>query len=197
MERMPRPAASSAVFQRRMAVQRQRDTAPELALRRLLHCAGLRFRVDRSPLAGVRRRADVVFGPARVVVFVDGCFWHSCPLHGSLPRANREWWAAKLEANRARDADTDQRLAEAGWTVMRVWEHEDPVEATGRIVEAVRASRLHPALVGTDRPGGVSRKGSPSNQLWVAASSSPNLPLHVQTTRALTITPSGRSTPWR
>lgn len=98
----------------------------------------------------MHRRADVVFGSARIAVFVDGCFWHSCPLHGSQPSANCEWWAAKLEANRARDADTDQRLAEAGWAVLRVWEHEDPVEAAGRIVAAVRVRRPHPAGVSAD-----------------------------------------------
>lgn len=116
-----------------------RDTAPELALRRLIHAAGLRYRVDRAPLPGLRRRADLVFGRARVAVFVDGCFWHGCPLHGVKPRTNAEWWRAKLDRNRARDRDTDARLAEAGWEVLRVWEHEDPAEAAHRVRQAVAA----------------------------------------------------------
>src|SRR4051812_22101064 len=101
------PASSSPAVSARMSRQRRRDTAPEIALRRLLHARGLRFRVDAKPLAGLRRRADIVFTRARVAVFVDGCFWHGCPVHGTLPVANRQWWAAKLDANAARDRNTD------------------------------------------------------------------------------------------
>ena len=111
----PASTASSPGVRSRMQVQRTRDTAPELALRRLLHAAGLRYRVDRPPLPGLRRRADLVFGPARVAVYVDGCFWHGCPQHGTRPKANTDWWDAKLAGNRARDADTDRRLTDAGW----------------------------------------------------------------------------------
>lgn len=121
-----------------MQNQRRRDTTPEMVLRRLLHAAGLRFRVDRAPLPGLRRRADLVFSRARVAVFVDGCFWHSCPDHGTMPSANQDWWRQKLQANQARDADTDRRLSEAGWAVVRVWEHEDPSEAAARVADAVR-----------------------------------------------------------
>lgn len=128
-----------------MQAQRTRDTAPELAVRRLLHAAGLRYRVDRTPLPGLRRRADVVFGPTKVAVYVDGCFWHGCPQHGTRPAANRDWWQAKLAGNRARDADTDARLAAAGWAVLRVWEHEDPREAAEEIRRLVAARR--PAVV--------------------------------------------------
>lgn len=124
-----------------MQAQRTRDTAPELAVRRILHAHGLRYRVDRAPLPELRRRADLVFGPSRVAVYVDGCFWHGCPEHGTEPRANAEWWRDKLARNRARDADTDLRLAEAGWLVVRVWEHEDPQAVAGRVMDLVRSRR--------------------------------------------------------
>ncbi|MEV0869548.1 very short patch repair endonuclease [Brachybacterium paraconglomeratum] len=120
----------------RMSRQRRRDTAPEVALRRLLHREGLRFRVD-HPLPGMpRRRGDVVFTRARLVVFVDGCFWHSCPQHATTPATRTDWWTEKLERNVARDRDTDVRLVEQGWTVLRFWEHEDPMTCA-RAVERV------------------------------------------------------------
>jgi DNA mismatch endonuclease (patch repair protein) len=84
-----------------------------------------------------RREADLVFPRARVAVFVDGCFWHGCPEHASWPKANAAWWRSKIEKNRARDSDTDDRLARAGWQVLRVWEHEDPMQAAQRIAEIV------------------------------------------------------------
>jgi DNA mismatch endonuclease (patch repair protein) len=118
----------------------QRDTPSELALRSALHRRGLRFYVDRAPIAGRRRRADVVFPRARVAVYVDGCFWHSCPEHGTSPRANATWWRAKLERNRQRDRDTDRSLREAGWIVVRVWEHEDVDDAAERVAAAVGAA---------------------------------------------------------
>lgn len=124
-----------------MQRQTRRDTAPELALRRAVWRRGLRYRVDVAPLKGTRRRADMVFRSARVAVYVDGCFWHRCPEHATSPRANSEWWADKLAANVRRDRDTDARLTEAGWLVIRVWEHEDMTEAAARIEEAVRARR--------------------------------------------------------
>lgn len=133
--------ASTPGVRSRMQVQRTRDTAPELAVRRLLHGAGLRYRIDRAPVPGLRRRADIVFGPSRVAVYVDGCFWHGCPEHGSYPESNAEWWRHKLEANRARDADTDRRLAAHGWLVLRVWEHEDPQAAAVRVLAGVAERR--------------------------------------------------------
>src|SRR5215831_11579615 len=93
----------------RMQRQARRDTAPERALRSALHRLGLRFRVHVRPHPGLRREADVVFGPSRVVVFVDGCFWHGCPEHASWPKANADWWREKIASNRARDAETDGR----------------------------------------------------------------------------------------
>lgn len=120
-----------------MSRQRRRDTAPEVALRRELHRRGLRFFVDRAPLPGLRRRADLVFPRRRIAVYVDGCFWHRCPVHATDPKNNSEWWAAKLAGNVARDRDTDARLTAAGWTVVRIWEHEDPLVAADRVQNAL------------------------------------------------------------
>ncbi|MEU1007886.1 very short patch repair endonuclease [Streptomyces sp. NPDC005890] len=125
----------------RMSRQKSRNTEVEMALRRALHAAGLRYRVHRKPLKGVRREADVLFGPAKVAVFVDGCFWHGCPQHATWPKTNADFWRTKIEGNRRRDMDTDARLASAGWLAVRVWEHEDPVEAAARVIAFVRARR--------------------------------------------------------
>jgi DNA mismatch endonuclease, patch repair protein len=125
----PLPEPSSPEALRRMQRQRRTDTKPELALRRELYRRGLRYRIDVQVLPGLRRRADVAFPRRRVAVFVDGCFWHACPEHGTSPKANAVWWRAKLDANVQRDRDTDRRLEEAGWTPVRIWEHEDPVRA--------------------------------------------------------------------
>lgn len=122
-----------------MERQARRDTKPELALRRAVWRLGLRYRVDIAPIPG-RRRADLVFTRAKVAVYVDGCFWHSCPTHATIPKANREWWVAKLNTNVRRDRDTDRRLSEAGWTVVRVWEHEAAGSAAERIALVVRAT---------------------------------------------------------
>jgi len=133
-----RPKASSPDALRRMKATRRRDTAAEMAIRSALHTRGLRFRVDRSILPGVRRRADIVFVTAKVAVFVDGCFWHCCPIHQTYPKANMKWWTAKLQANRQRDADTNRQIREAGWFVARIWEHESPGDAITRIVKLVQ-----------------------------------------------------------
>lgn len=126
---------------RRMSRQRSHDTDPERALRSRLHGLGLRYRLHQRPVAGLRRQADIVFRRARVAVFVDGCFWHRCPEHATSPKANGTWWAAKLAANVARDQDTDRRLAEAGWQVVRVWEHEDVEAAAARVAAVVADGR--------------------------------------------------------
>ena len=122
---------------RRMSRQKARDTGTEIALRRALHAQGLRYRVHRRPVPGVRREADVVFTRARLAVFVDGCFWHGCPDHATWPKNNADFWRAKIEGNQARDRDTDARLAAAGWRVLRVWEHEDPTTAARRVQAAL------------------------------------------------------------
>lgn len=117
---------------------RRRDTPAEMAVRRRLHARGIRFRVDRTVPGAGKARPDLVFLRARVAVFLDGCYWHACPMHASTPKRNREWWIAKIQANVERDRRHDMELAAAGWTVLRFWEHEDPCEVADRIEAAVR-----------------------------------------------------------
>ena len=133
-----RPKAGSAEIAARMRNTPRRDNPLELAIRRLVHAAGLRYRVDVAPEPHLRRRADLLFRRARVAVFVDGCFWHACPRHGTLPKANRTFWEAKLARNRSRDRDTDRRLRAKGWRVVRVWEHEAADDAAARVLRWVR-----------------------------------------------------------
>ncbi|MFI5937866.1 very short patch repair endonuclease [Actinoplanes sp. NPDC051494] len=133
--------ASSPAVRSVMRANRSRDTKPELALRSAVHRLGLRYRVDTPLITGLRRRADMVFSKARVAVFSDGCYWHGCPDHYRPATRNGDFWAAKITVNQARDIDTDARLREAGWLVIRVWEHENPVEAADRIASAVRQRR--------------------------------------------------------
>jgi DNA mismatch endonuclease (patch repair protein) len=121
-----RPAASSDSVRSRMSKQRRRDTQAELLVRQLLHARGIRFRVDAQPEPDYRCKADIMWKALHLIVFIDGCFWHGCPEHATRPRANREWWAQKLDANIQRDRRTDAVLAARGWTVLRFWEHEKP-----------------------------------------------------------------------
>ncbi|WP_027928287.1 very short patch repair endonuclease [Amycolatopsis benzoatilytica] len=139
VERLETTSAVSA----RMSKQKSRDTGIEMALRKVLHAAGFRYRVHRRPVKGVRREADLVFGPARVAVFVDGCFWHGCPEHGTWPKNNADYWRTKIETNRLRDANTDAVLLEAGWLAVRIWEHEPADIAASRVIETVRQRRPH------------------------------------------------------
>lgn len=131
-----------------MAAIRRRDTRPELALRSALHASGYRFRVDyRLDLVGAKVRPDVVFTRDRVAVFVDGCFFHRCPEHGVLPQTNAEFWLSKLNRNVERDREQDDALQRAGWSAIRVWEHETLDAALVKVSQAVskaRASRLDP-----------------------------------------------------
>jgi DNA mismatch endonuclease (patch repair protein) len=124
-----------------MKANRGRDTGPELGLRRELHRRGLRYRVHIDPVPGLRCRPDIVFTSVRVAVFVDGCFWHSCPEHATSPRANQAWWRDKLADNVRRDRRNDSALAAAGWVVVRVWEHEPVSEGADLVEEAVRRRR--------------------------------------------------------
>ncbi|MEU9831683.1 very short patch repair endonuclease [Streptosporangium sp. NPDC048047] len=130
--------ASSPAIRAVMQANRSRDTKPELALRSAAHRLGLRYRVDIAPLKGLRRRADLVFSKAKVAVFLDGCYWHGCPDHHRPAERNREFWSEKIAKNRDRDRNTDETLTAAGWLVIRVWEHENPVESANRIASAVR-----------------------------------------------------------
>lgn len=121
-----------------MQGNRSRDTAPELAVRRLVHAMGLRYRVNARPVATLRRTADLVFTRQRVAVLIDGCYWHGCPEHHRQPRANADYWSAKVARNRARDAATTEALRAAGWTVLRFWEHEAPETVAEAVRVAVR-----------------------------------------------------------
>lgn len=112
-----------------------------MALRRELHRRGLRFRLHRRVIPGLRRELDIVFGPARVAVDVRGCFWHACPEHATRPKANAEWWAEKLALNVARDRDTERRLAEAGWQLVVAWEHDDPARIADLVGRSIRERR--------------------------------------------------------
>lgn len=133
--------ASTPAVRRSMQANRGRDTRPEMAIRKRVHAAGLRYRVSERPIPELRRTADLVFRRDRIAVFCDGCFWHGCPEHGELPTRNRAFWAEKLARNVARDRQTDSVLVAQGWTVLRVWEHDDADEAAERIVEAVMTVR--------------------------------------------------------
>jgi DNA mismatch endonuclease (patch repair protein) len=123
----------------RMSRQRTRDTQAEWALRRILHSRGLRYRVNAALPGLASRRADISFARQRVAVFIDACFWHGCPEHKTAPKTNSEWWATKLARNVERDRETDAHLADLGWKVVRIWEHEVPECAADRVEAAVRS----------------------------------------------------------
>ena len=129
--------ASSPAVRRVMQGNRSRDTLPEIAVRSAVHAMGMRYRVCVRPVTEVRRTADLVFRRSRVAVFIDGCFWHGCPAHHAPPKTNSGYWAQKIEGNRARDAHTTELLKAAGWTVLRFWSHEEPMEVAAHIAKAV------------------------------------------------------------
>lgn len=130
---------SSPEASKRLAKVRQADTSAEMRLRRVLHARGLRYRVGVTLIRRPRRVVDIVFRKRKVAVFVDGCFWHGCPEHSTSSKSNADFWRNKIETNKRRDADTDRRLEESGWTVIRVWEHEDPERAADQICKTLEA----------------------------------------------------------
>jgi DNA mismatch endonuclease (patch repair protein) len=127
-----------------MAANQRRDTGPELRLRSDLHALGFRFRVDFPiPVRGRRPiRPDIAFTKLHLAVFIDGCFWHGCPQHWSPPKSNVRYWTEKIERNRDRDRRSDRLLAEVGWQVIRLWEHEPAEGALRRVDEVIEARRL-------------------------------------------------------
>jgi DNA mismatch endonuclease, patch repair protein len=145
-----RPAPLNKAVSTQMQKMRRSSTAPEMLIRNELHHRGLRYRVNFALLPG---RPDLAFTLARIAVFVDGCFWHACAEHGILPKNNREWWREKLERNVARDREKDQQLDMAGWVVVHIWEHEDPVVAADAIEELWRSRRKLATLRARSRPG--------------------------------------------
>ncbi|MGW5635888.1 very short patch repair endonuclease [Streptomyces sp. NPDC003832] len=134
---------SSPAVAARMSRQARRDTPQELAVRRILHRAGLRYRIH-VPVPGMHRRSvDIAFTRQKVAVFLDGCFWHSCPDHATSPKANADWWRTKLDRNTTRDRETTEHLSALGWVVLRFWEHEVP-DAVAKRVRDVVANRRQP-----------------------------------------------------
>lgn len=125
----------------RMSRQARRDTAPEVAVRKLLHASGYRYRVNERVPHMSRRTIDIAFTRAKVAVFMDGCFWHGCPDHATQPKSNAEWWREKLDKNMARDAETTAHLVAEGWTVLRFWEHQSPAQVAEVVAEAVDRER--------------------------------------------------------
>lgn len=125
--RYDRPPAKSVQVSDEMRRMPEYSTGPEMLVRQAIFKSGFRYRV-KYPVPGVPRRTmDIAFPGRRIAIFIDGCFWHGCSEHRSIPKNNYEWWKAKIDQNRKRDRDTDERLVSAGWSVLRYWEH-DPVE---------------------------------------------------------------------
>lgn len=133
-----RAKPTDAAVSRRYGHLAREDTSPELALRRALFSRGLRYRVHYKVPGLPRRKVDIAFTKKKVVVQVYGCFWHGCPEHGVMPGRNSEWWRWKIERNKARDRDTDEKLAELGWTVTHVWEHANMTQEARTIYQFLR-----------------------------------------------------------
>lgn len=134
-----------------MRGNRSRDTKPELAVRRLLHAQGLRYRVNMRPLPALRRTADIVFTRRRTAVFIDGCYWHGCPEHYVASRSNCDYWVPKIAANVTRDAETTRILADSGWTVLRYWSHMRPEDIAASIGEHMAARAVSSADFQADK----------------------------------------------
>ncbi len=125
-----------------MRGNRKFDTRPETAVRSALHREGLRFRKHARPLPSFNCVADIIFRRQRLAVFIDGCYWHGCPEHGTQPRTNAEYWSAKIARNVERDRRNDATLLDAGWLVVRVWEHENPEKAAGQVLDLIRTRQV-------------------------------------------------------
>lgn len=132
-----KPTAESTIVSLQMRAQRVVDTEAELAVRRALHGAGLRYRKHYPVPGRPRRSIDIAFPGKLIAVFIDGCFWHGCELHRTVPKSNRAWWQAKLDENRRRDRDTTEVLVEQGWTVLRFWEHDVPSNVLAAVTDAL------------------------------------------------------------
>jgi DNA mismatch endonuclease (patch repair protein) len=154
----PYPVPKTAAVSERMRRNTRTGTRPETRLRSMLHVRGLRFRKNHPlRIGGLLVRPDVVFVGARVAVFVDGCFWHRCPDHGTRPRHNTEYWAGKLDRNVARDVLVTAALRDDGWRVVRIWEHVPSSDAAEIVVDALRAapSALDRSLISSDAQSGA------------------------------------------
>jgi DNA mismatch endonuclease (patch repair protein) len=154
---VPAMVPSSALVSAQMSRHPRKDTEPELALRRLLFARGLRYRVHLRVPGLSRRTIDIAFPGPKLAVFVDGCFWHGCPAHGTVPRSNEEWWRRKIEGTRRRDDETASHLAALGWEVLRFWCHEEAAAAADAVAAGVRnRTRATADVDGHDRAGTAS-----------------------------------------
>ena len=142
----------SADVSARMSRQARRDTSPEVAVRKLLHANGRRYRLHRPVPEMPRRSIDIAFPGPRVAVFIDGCFWHSCPQHATHPKANSSWWQQKLARNAQRDQETTRHLERLGWQVLRFWEHEPPEHVVEQVSCSVIARSQKPRRPTPQRP---------------------------------------------
>ncbi|WP_435590808.1 very short patch repair endonuclease [Nocardia sp. bgisy118] len=168
--------ASSPEARAVMRANRRRDTTPELALRKLLYHRGLRYRVDASPIQKIRRKADIVFSADQVAVFVDGCFWHGCEVHHRPAVKNADFWRQKIAANQTRDRETNDALRSAGWMVIRVWEHEDPIAAADRIEQAIMRLRETRTPSGEARGRRTAREApKPPRRTMISREGNPDL----------------------
>ena len=120
-----------------MQGNRGRDTGPELRLRSELHAIGVRYRVNVKLEKGLRTTADLALRSVKLAVFVDGCFWHGCPVHGGSPKTNTEYWNRKIKRNVERDIETNAALRARGWTVLRFWEHQDVREGAEKVRQTI------------------------------------------------------------
>lgn len=118
----------------------EHSTGPEMAVRRLLFANGLRYRVQYPVQGAPRRSIDIAFPGKKIAIFIDGCFWHGCSEHRNIPAHNRDWWQKKIEENRVRDKDTDEKLLVAGWVVCRFWEHDAAEMIVDKMLKVISAS---------------------------------------------------------
>jgi DNA mismatch endonuclease (patch repair protein) len=161
--RVPYPFPTSATASRIGRGNRKSGTKPERAVRSALHRAGLRYRVGYPIKVSIGKvHADAVFTRWRIALFVDGCFWHGCPTHGSNPKSNSSYWQPKLRRNRDRDAATDHALRVDGWEVVRVWEHDPPTFAVERLQLAIRSRQKYPS---DDLRGGSVERAASANDI--------------------------------
>jgi len=131
------PKSRSIAVRNVMRANRGVDTGPETRLRSLVHRAGLRYAIDVRPESNINRRADLVFRATKVAVFVNGCFWHGCPAHYSLPKSNQRYWSEKVRRNKERDEETKSLLKSRGWKVLVFWEHQPAESCSKRVVSVV------------------------------------------------------------
>jgi DNA mismatch endonuclease (patch repair protein) len=140
---LPYPEPTTAQVTMRMQRNPRSGTRPEALVRSELHRRGVRFRKDVPlRLPGRVVHPDIVFTRARLAVFIDGCFWHSCPIHGNQPRTNSDYWRSKLALNVARDQTVDEELVAASWRVLRAWEHEPAASVAERVMVALAEASI-------------------------------------------------------